>query len=119
MLQPKASSPPSMKNKACTASTEAITTKAACGPSRMANRSPPPMWPLEPVTGIEKLTIWAAKTKAPSTPIIGTRRSSRAFATRRAQYAIPPALAAQQAPPTAGLIKASAMCMVIGSFRFG
>ena len=76
MLAPRASKPPSAKNKACTVSTDAITTSAGQGPSSRASSSPPPRWPLDPVPGIAKLIICAAKTKAPSMPISGTRRSS-------------------------------------------
>ena len=52
MLQPRASSPPSAKNRACTVSTEAMVRKAACGPKRIARIMPPPRWPLDPVPGM-------------------------------------------------------------------
>ena len=76
MLQPRASSPPSAKKSAWTVRTEAITRKAACGPRRTARIIPPPRCPLDPVPGIVKLIICAAKMKAPRTPIRGIVRSS-------------------------------------------
>ena len=84
MLAPRASSPPSAKNSAWTARIEAITRKAASGPNRMASISAPPRWPLEPVPGMAKLSICAAKTKAPATPISGILLSSRSLRTLRA-----------------------------------
>ncbi len=111
MLQPSASRPPSAKNSACTMSTEAMTRKAACGPSRIASSKPPPRWPLDPVPGMAKLIICAANRKAPSTPINGTRRSSASWLSRREQYATVTAVAAHIVPPTAGDRSASAMCI--------
>lgn len=64
MLHPKAKSPPSLKNKAWTVKINEIERKAKFGPSKMASRVEPIIWPLEPVYGIEKLTIWSAKTNA-------------------------------------------------------
>src|SRR5450759_3939971 len=75
-LHPRARSPPSPKSSAWIARIDTTTRKAACGPRRIASSSAPPRWPLEPVPGSWKLIIWAAKTKAPRTPIKGTRRSS-------------------------------------------
>ena len=85
MLHPRASRPPSPKKRACTAGTETMTGNAAEGPIRIARRSPPPRCPLDPVPGMAKLTIWAAKTNAPSTPMRGTRRSSGSFLSARGQ----------------------------------
>src|SRR5674476_1389352 len=53
-------------------------------PRRMARISAPPRCPLEPVPGIAKLSIWAAKTKAPATPINGILLSSSSLRTLRA-----------------------------------
>jgi hypothetical protein len=46
--------------------------KAAWGPRSIARIIPPPRWPLEPVVGMVKLIICAAKMKAPRTPMRGT-----------------------------------------------
>jgi hypothetical protein len=112
MLQPRASKPPSAKKNACTVNTEAMTRNAAYGPRRIVRISPPPRCPLDPVPGIEKLIICAAKMKAPSTPIMGTRSSRRVCFTLLAHKAISPPDTAHNAPPTAGETKASAMCML-------
>ena len=55
---------------------EAMTSVAACGPSRMASSTPPPKCPLVPGR-IGKLIIWAAKTNAPITPMSGTLAGSK------------------------------------------
>ena len=112
ILQPSASRPPSAKKSAWTVRTEAMTRKAAWGPRRMARIIPPPRCPLEPVPGIVKLIICAAKMKAPSTPIRGIVLSSiRSFSFFDAY---PPAATdpAHSVVPTAGESKASAMCIV-------
>jgi hypothetical protein len=44
---------------------------AGAMPSMAASRTPPTKCPLEPVAGIAKFSICAAKTKAPITPIMG------------------------------------------------
>src|SRR5512138_750817 len=72
---------------------------------------PPPRCPDEPGPGMEKLIIWAANTKAPSTPIRAGLPDSGASRSRRTEYAMSPAVAAQPAAPTAGEIRASDMCM--------
>ena len=110
-LQPKASSPPSAKKRACTSSTEPITSTAAGGPSSAASSSVPTRWPLEPVPGMAKFTICTANTKAPSTPMSGTRPSSPSRRTRREHPARAPPERAQKLPPTAAETSASAMCM--------
>jgi hypothetical protein len=84
MLQPSASRPPSAKKRACTARMEAITMRAAFLPKRIARSSAPTRCPLEPVPGMAKFSIWAAKTKAPATPISGILLSSSSFRTLRA-----------------------------------
>ena len=71
MLQPRAKSPPSAKNKHWITNTEAIVKNPASGPNNDANKIPPPICPLEPVPGIVKFIICDANTNAPSTPIKG------------------------------------------------
>src|SRR4030042_1320575 len=68
----------------------------------MARIMPPPRGPLEPVAGIVKLIIWAAKINAPRTPIIGTLCSSRFFLSFLALKAVRPAAAGPKGPPPAG-----------------
>ena len=46
--------------------------KPASGPKMALSIIPPHKCPEEPVPGMVKLIIWAAKTKAPMTPITGT-----------------------------------------------
>ncbi len=111
ILHPKARSPPSAKNRAWTVRMDAMVRKAACGPSRIARIIPPPKCPLEPVPGIEKLIIWAAKMNAPRTPMSGALLSSMFSLSFLALYAVRPAVTAHIVPPTAGEISASAMCM--------
>lgn len=53
--------------------------KAPQGPTTAARSMPPHRWPEEPVPGMAKFSIWAANTKAPSTPISGTRAGSSLF----------------------------------------
>ena len=112
MLVPSASRPPSAKKKAWITSTEEIVRNAAWGPSSSESSSPPPRWPEEPVPGIVKLIICAAKMKAPSTPISGTLWSSSVFLILLAQYASTAPEALQNVTPTAGESRASAMCIV-------
>ena len=89
-----------------------MTTTVASPPRRSARRRPPPRWPLEPVPGMAKLTICAAKTKAPVIPISGASPSPAPLEIRRHERATTAAEAAQKAPPTAGERRASAMCTV-------
>ena len=113
--------PPSAKTRHWITSTEASVSNAAHGPSIAESRIPPTRWPLEPVPGIEKFIIWAAKTKAPITPISGTMCSSRASGSRRSfrgcltfQIAVP-SRTSDTAPVTAntgGETSASDMCIV-------
>ena len=70
MLQPNAISPPSANARHWMTNTEANVRNAAHGPNREASSTPPTMWPLDPVPGIEKFTICAANTNAPITPIM-------------------------------------------------
>ncbi len=80
---------------------------------------PPTIWPLEPVPGIEKLIIWAAKTKAPITPMSGTMRSFCADGSSSFRFCFTlkiavPSRASDTAPATAktgGETRASDMCM--------
>lgn len=116
MLQPRASSPPSAKKSACTARMAAMTRKPAYGPSRTARMRPPPRWPLDPVPGMVKFSIWQAKMKAPITPMSGTSRTSFSCLTLRAQSAVIAAEAAHMVQPTAGEMKPSAICMMFVSF---
>ena len=74
--------PPSAKAKACTASTTAITRQASQGPSSTAASVAPRKWPLVP-PAIGKLSIWAAKMNAASTPSSGTRASSSSMLATR------------------------------------
>ncbi len=111
MLHPSARRPPSAKKSAWTTRTEASVRKAAWGPSRIARIIPPPRWPLEPVAGMLKLIIWAAKMNAPRTPINGARASSGDSFSFFAEYAVSPAVTAHIAPPTAGESNASAICI--------
>ena len=55
--------------------TDERVTNPAHGPRTAASRIPPTRCPLDPVPGIEKLIICAAKTKAPMTPMSGTSDS--------------------------------------------
>ncbi len=72
---PSARIPPSLKTRHWTITIPAIESAAAWGPKAMARNVAPTKWPLVPGrTG--KLTICAAKTKAPTTPRSGTLRSS-------------------------------------------
>ena len=87
ILAPKAMNPPSAKARHWITSTEASVISAAHGPSMADSRMPPTKWPLDPVPGIEKLIIWAAKTNAPMTPISGTMRSLSPSASRRSFFA--------------------------------
>ena len=66
------------------------------------------MWPLEPVPGIAKLIIWAAKINAAKTPISGTLRSSASRANLPDPWAIKPDETSHIAPPTAGDINEEA-----------
>jgi hypothetical protein len=113
MLQPSARSPPSAKKNACTVSTDAITIKAAYGPMSMASIIPPPKCPLEPVPGIVKLIICAAKMKAPRTPMRGIIFSSISSLSFFAQNPRVPNVPAQKVAPTAGESNASAICITI------
>jgi hypothetical protein len=63
------------------------------------------------VPGRAKLIIWAANTKAPATPIRGTRLSSARRSSLTEDRTISPPEAAQRPAPTAGESSASAMCM--------
>ena len=81
---PSALMPPSANANAWTAITTAMTRQASQGPSSTAARVAPRKWPLVP-PAIGKLSIWAAKMNAASTPSSGTRASSSStFATRSA-----------------------------------
>lgn len=112
MLQPSASRPPSAKNRDCTISTEAIARNPAYGPRRIASIMPPPICPLDPVAGMVKLIICAAKMNAPRTPIRGIICSSICFFSLEAQYVIRPPLTAIIAIPTVGDTSASAICII-------
>lgn len=113
-LQPRASRPPSAKNRHWMTSTDASVSSAGAPPSMAASRMPPPMWPEEPVPGMVKLIIWAANANAPVTAMTGIFRSPRpSLPTRTAETASAAALTAYIAPPTAGETRASAMCMTI------
>ena len=111
MLHPSARIPPSANMNACIASTQESAMNAPWLPSTAANSIPPPMWPLEPVPGIAKFIICAAKTNAPITPMSGTRAGSKFSFSLRALFQSSPALAAIMTPPTAGETSASAMCI--------
>ena len=116
MLQPRASSPPSAKNRHWITSTAASASSAGPPPSRADSRMPPPMCPLDPVPGMVKLIIWAANTKAPPTAIMGSFwLVSWLRCTRAALTASAPALTAHMVSPTAGESKASDICMVLFS----
>ena len=120
ILAPKAMNPPSAKARHWITSTEASVISAAHGPSMADSRMPPTKWPLDPVPGIEKLIIWAAKTNAPMTLISGTMRSLSPSASRRSFFACftfqaaTPNRASDTAPVatnTGGDTRASDMCI--------
>lgn len=94
-------------------STDVSVMKPAHGPSMADSNTPPTMCPLEPVPGIEKLIICAAKMKAPITPIKGTMFSWGLFLTFFAAMtkSVPETITA--APATTGEVKASAMCIFV------
>ena len=94
----------------------AMTRNPAYGPRRTAKLRPPPRWPLEPVPGMVKFSIWQAKMKAPSTPMSGTSRISFSCLTLRAQSVVIAAEAAHMVQPTAGEMKPSAICMMLMPF---
>ncbi len=91
--------------------------KPAQGPRSAESSIAPQRCPLEPVPGMVKLIIWAAKTKAPITPMRGiflVSFSSRTFLMEK------PATAVEQAymvPATAGETKASAICIRKSSMK--
>ena len=97
-------------------STAEIESSAGAPPSSAASSIPPPMWPLEPVAGIVKFIICAAKTNAPATAIIGSFFSeSSSFLILATDQAIAAPLAAHIAKATDGDNKASDMCIVHSS----
>ena len=90
----------------------AMMTMPAAGPNKIARSTPPPRWPLVPGrTGRVKLIIWAAKTKAPITPIRGNRSSAIARLARPAAMATATAASASVAPATGTLNNSLAMCI--------
>ncbi len=112
MLQPKAKSPPSWNSRHCTMRIAAMVTMPAAGPNRIARSTPPPRWPLVPgMPGRVKLIIWAAKTKAPITPISGNRSSAMARLAQPAAMATATAATASVAPATGTLNNSLAMCI--------
>ena len=123
MLHPRASRPPSANTMHCTTSTEANVRNAAHGP-RIAERSiPPTICPLDPVPGIAKFIIWAAKTNAPITPMSGRIRSLPAeFSLRPTLRTATPSRTAETAAVAANTgaeTSASDMCMISGiSIRY-
>ena len=112
-LAPSAVIPPSAKAKAWTPTTTVSTRQASQGPSRAAAKVAPRKWPLvPPATG--KLSIWAAKMNAASTPSIGIRDSSSSRS--ETLSAIPTASAASTAATAAtpALRNPSGMWSAIG-----
>jgi hypothetical protein len=78
---------------------------------------PPPMCPLEPVPGMVKLIIMAAKMNAPITPINGIVLLSIFSFNFLDEYPIVTIDPAHIVAPTAGESKASAMCMIKSPFK--
>lgn len=113
ILQPRAISPPSAKIRHWMIRTEVRVMKAAQGPNSAANRTPPMIWPDEPVPGMEKLIIWAANMNAPKTPIMGTRSSRRIVETLREATTTRAAAMTPAVMATGGETKASATCIVL------
>lgn len=71
MLAPKVKIPPSAKKMAWIKSTIDMLMTAAWGPSNTARKVPPTRCPEVPYT-IGKFSIWATKTKALETAMMGT-----------------------------------------------
>ena len=90
---------------------QAIDMNPLHGPSIAERKIAPDTCPLEPVPGIEKFSICAANTKAPMTPASAIFRGSKMLFARAAQYAKDTPDTATMDKPTAGDIKASAMCI--------
>jgi hypothetical protein len=87
-----------------------MTMMAGAGPSVAANSAPPNRCPLVPAPS-GKLTIWAANTNAPSTPIIGTCDSSRSFREERAARTTAGAATAHRPPHTGAARNPSGICI--------
>ena len=114
MLQPRASRPPSWNMRHWTMRMAAMVMIPAAGPMRMASSTPPPRWPLVPgIPGSVKLIIWAAKTKAPITPISGSLSASRVRLASAAAMAT--ATAARASVPAATGMLSSSLAMCIAS----
>src|SRR5660398_277973 len=110
ILAPRAVIPPSAMARACTTRTTDMTITAAQGPSSTAANIAPRRWPLVPAaTG--KLSICAAKTKAPVTPRRGTVRSPRSLSVRRTASARAPSETAPVAAAVVVSMNPSGMCM--------
>jgi hypothetical protein len=78
----------------------------------MERISPPPRWPLDPVPGIVKLIIWAAKINAPRTPMRGIFPSSRSCLIFDEHREMRVAVTVHRTPPVTGDINASAICII-------
>ena len=121
MLHPSAKSPPSANSRHWISSTPIIVKNAAYGPSSAVSSMPPQRWPLDPVPGMVKLIICAAKTNAPMTPITGIFFGSLS---RRTFFTENPAAPPEQTyivAATAGATSASAICIIfflLLGFRF-
>ena len=118
MLHPSARRPPSANSRHWISSTPIIVKNAAYGPSNAVSIIPPQRWPLEPVPGMVKLIICAAKTNAPITPITGIFFGSLS---RRTFFTEKPAAPPEQTyivAATAGATSASAICIMFSSFSF-
>ena len=116
MLAPRARRPPSAKSRHCISSTQIIVKKAAYGPTTAESKTPPQRWPDEPVPGMVKLIICAAKTKAPITPMRGMSLSLLSSFIFLIEQTAAPAEQAYITPATVGASSASAICMDNPSF---
>ena len=117
---PSAIRPPSANSRHWMSSTPIIVKNAAYGPTMAVSSIPPQRWPDDPVPGIVKFIICAAKTNAPMTPMVGMILSvvSRFCSSLCTLCPAATAEAAYITPATPGESNASAMCIIQFSISF-